>query len=85
MLFQTAAAIANEKKSEKKSKEEKKKKKKKKKLEKAKEHEDECFRCELGGELVMCDKINCPKVYHLACLKLTAPPMGKGKISFMHI
>jgi len=81
----TAAAIANEKKSENRSKEDKKKKKKKKKnLEKAKEHEDECFRCELGGELVMCDKINCPKVYHLACLKLTAPPMGKWLCPWHH-
>lgn len=64
------AAAANEKRDQ-------KKKRRKKKLEKRREHEDECFRCGEGGELVMCDKGNCPKVYHLQCLKLTKPPSGK--------
>ena len=67
----TAAAVATEKKSK-----EAKKKKKKKKIEVKKEHEDDCFRCGEGGELVMCDHNSCPKVYHLQCLKLTKPPPG---------
>ncbi|XP_028624116.1 histone-lysine N-methyltransferase NSD3 isoform X3 [Grammomys surdaster] len=40
-------------------------------------HEDYCFQCGDGGELVMCDKKDCPKAYHLLCLNLTQPPYGK--------
>nr|XP_044987435.1 histone-lysine N-methyltransferase NSD3 isoform X2 [Jaculus jaculus] len=40
-------------------------------------HEDYCFQCGDGGELVMCDKKDCPKAYHLLCLNLTEPPYGK--------
>lgn len=40
-------------------------------------HEDYCFQCGDGGELVMCDKKDCPKAYHLLCLNLTQPPHGK--------
>ncbi|XP_054979658.1 histone-lysine N-methyltransferase NSD3 isoform X2 [Sorex araneus] len=40
-------------------------------------HEDYCFQCGDGGELVMCDKKDCPKAYHLLCLNLTQPPFGK--------
>jgi len=77
----TAAAAAQEKRArEANSKEAKKKKKKKVR----KEHEDDCFRCGWGGELVMCDKGNCPKVYHLQCLKLTKPPMGKWLCPWHH-
>jgi hypothetical protein len=57
-----------------------KKKKKRKNNEPKKEHEDECFRCGEGGELVMCDKLNCPKVYHLQCLNLAKPPHGENGI-----
>lgn len=32
------------------------------------EHEEVCFQCDLGGELLMCD--DCPKVYHLDCLNI---------------
>ncbi|ESO90323.1 hypothetical protein LOTGIDRAFT_123404, partial [Lottia gigantea] len=53
-----------------------KKKKRKKKIDIKKEHDDDCFRCEEGGELVMCDHNTCPKVYHLQCLNLTKPPTG---------
>ncbi|PVD31080.1 hypothetical protein C0Q70_10357 [Pomacea canaliculata] len=60
------------------------KKKKKKKLDVKKEHEDECFRCGEGGELVMCDKPNCPKVYHLQCLNLAKPPHGKWLCPWHH-
>ncbi|CAL1533797.1 unnamed protein product [Lymnaea stagnalis] len=75
----TAAAAANEKKAK-----EPKKKRRKKKLDPRKEHEDDCFRCGEGGELVMCDKGNCPKVYHLQCLKLTKPPSGKWQCPWHH-
>uniref|UniRef100_A0A2C9JRL9 Histone-lysine N-methyltransferase n=1 Tax=Biomphalaria glabrata TaxID=6526 RepID=A0A2C9JRL9_BIOGL len=75
----TAAATANEKKAK-----ELKKKRRKKKLDPRKEHDDDCFRCGEGGELVMCDKGNCPKVYHLQCLKLTKPPSGKWLCPWHH-
>ncbi|XP_063304493.1 histone-lysine N-methyltransferase NSD3 isoform X2 [Pelobates fuscus] len=52
-------------------------KKRKIKTEQKQMHEDFCFRCGDGGELVMCDKKDCPKAYHLLCLNLTQPPYGK--------
>ncbi|XP_029459790.1 histone-lysine N-methyltransferase NSD3 isoform X1 [Rhinatrema bivittatum] len=52
-------------------------KKRKVKTEQKQVHEDFCFRCGDGGELVMCDKKDCPKAYHLLCLNLTQPPYGK--------
>ncbi|KAM8974282.1 histone-lysine N-methyltransferase NSD3 isoform 2-T2 [Pelodytes ibericus] len=52
-------------------------KKRKIKTEQKQVHEDFCFRCGDGGELVMCDKKDCPKAYHLLCLNLTQPPYGK--------
>lgn len=39
-------------------------------------HEDECYKCGEGGELIMCDRRKCPKSYHLSCLKLTKLPRG---------
>lgn len=72
----TAAAVANEKRKETSDPKKKKRKPKKIKMDIKKEHEDECFRCGEGGEVVMCDKPNCPKVYHLQCLKLNKPPHG---------
>ncbi|XP_018407886.1 PREDICTED: histone-lysine N-methyltransferase, H3 lysine-36 and H4 lysine-20 specific [Nanorana parkeri] len=42
-----------------------------------KEHEDECFSCGDGGQLVSCKKTGCPKVYHADCLSLTRRPAGK--------
>uniref|UniRef100_S4RA71 Nuclear receptor binding SET domain protein 2 n=1 Tax=Petromyzon marinus TaxID=7757 RepID=S4RA71_PETMA len=48
------------------------------------EHEDECYRCGDGGELVMCDKKACPKAYHLSCLNLTKPPFGKWECPWHH-
>lgn len=39
-------------------------------------HEYFCFCCGEGGELVMCDRKDCPKAYHLLCLNLTKPPYG---------
>lgn len=75
-----AAATVEKKKKEKDGR----KKKRKKKLEAKKEHDDECFRCGEGGELVMCDKPNCPKVYHLQCLNLAKPPHGKWLCPWHH-
>ncbi|XP_019954932.1 histone-lysine N-methyltransferase NSD3 isoform X5 [Paralichthys olivaceus] len=40
-------------------------------------HEYFCFCCGEGGELVMCDRKDCPKAYHLLCLNLTKPPYGR--------
>lgn len=57
-----------------------KKKKQQRKLEKEKVAEDFCFRCTEGGHLVVCDFKNCSKVYHLECLKLSAPPKGNAKV-----
>ncbi|XP_040261248.1 histone-lysine N-methyltransferase, H3 lysine-36 specific isoform X2 [Bufo bufo] len=50
---------------------------KRKKTEMVKEHEDECFSCGDGGQLVSCKKPGCPKVYHADCLSLTRRPAGK--------
>lgn len=48
-------------------------------------HEYFCFCCGEGGELVMCDRKDCPKAYHLLCLNLTKPPYGNDKMSeFVH-
>ncbi|XP_045444827.1 histone-lysine N-methyltransferase NSD3 isoform X4 [Pipistrellus kuhlii] len=54
-----------------------KQKRRKIKTESKQMHEDYCFQCGDGGELVMCDKKDCPKAYHLLCLNLTQPPYGK--------
>ncbi|XP_013395889.1 histone-lysine N-methyltransferase NSD2-like [Lingula anatina] len=76
----TAAAAANEKK----AKEAKKRKKRRNKPDVKKEHEDWCFRCGEGGELVMCDRTKCPKAYHLGCLGLNKPPHGKWDCPWHH-
>uniref|UniRef100_A0A5K3EIB1 Histone-lysine N-methyltransferase n=1 Tax=Mesocestoides corti TaxID=53468 RepID=A0A5K3EIB1_MESCO len=39
-------------------------------------HDDFCYRCGDGGELILCDKSSCPKAYHLGCLGLVRPPFG---------
>lgn len=79
----TAAAAAQEKKvKEGKNKDKKKRKRRKPDLKKG--HEDDCFRCGEGGELIMCDRNGCPKVYHLNCLKLSKPPHGKWDCPWHH-
>ncbi|KAG9490787.1 hypothetical protein GDO78_006232 [Eleutherodactylus coqui] len=50
---------------------------KRKKTETVKEHEDECFSCGDGGQLITCKRPGCPKVYHADCLSLTRRPAGK--------
>ncbi|XP_059497133.1 histone-lysine N-methyltransferase NSD3 isoform X4 [Stegostoma tigrinum] len=77
----TAAATANE---EKAKNAKKKMKKRKTKIDVRKTHEDYCYRCCDGGELVMCDKKDCPKAYHLSCLNLTKPPFGKWECPWHH-
>ncbi|XP_043537388.1 histone-lysine N-methyltransferase NSD3 isoform X3 [Chiloscyllium plagiosum] len=77
----TAAATANE---EKAKNAKKKMKKRKTKIDIRKMHEDYCYRCCDGGELVMCDKKDCPKAYHLSCLNLTKPPFGKWECPWHH-
>ncbi|KAK6468429.1 histone-lysine N-methyltransferase NSD3 [Huso huso] len=47
-------------------------------------HEYFCFRCGDGGELVMCDKKDCSKAYHLLCLNLTKPPYGMWECPWHH-
>ncbi|VUZ55197.1 unnamed protein product [Hymenolepis diminuta] len=37
-------------------------------------HDIECYRCQDGGELIMCGKIDCPRVYHIGCLGLAKAP-----------
>jgi adenosinetriphosphatase len=37
-------------------------------------HEDYCFMCDGGGDLICCGQ--CPKVYHLKCAGLDAVPAG---------
>uniref|UniRef100_A0A4W3GW55 Histone-lysine N-methyltransferase NSD2 n=1 Tax=Callorhinchus milii TaxID=7868 RepID=A0A4W3GW55_CALMI len=62
----------------------KKIRKRKTKHEGRKEHEDECFRCRDGGQLVLCDRKICSKAYHLSCLSLTKPPFGKWECPWHH-
>ncbi|XP_067132924.1 LOW QUALITY PROTEIN: histone-lysine N-methyltransferase NSD2 [Centruroides vittatus] len=58
--------------------------KRKKRRSQARKHEDECFRCGEGGELVMCDRKSCPKSYHLNCLALSKPPYGRWECPWHH-
>lgn len=55
----------------------KKKKKKHEKKDFEKMHEDDCFTCGEGGNLIMCDRRGCPKSFHKECLKLETVPRGK--------
>lgn len=56
-------------------------KKRKLKTESKQTHEYFCYCCGEGGELVMCDRKDCPKAYHLLCLNLTKPPSGSYAIA----
>ncbi|KAG9330431.1 hypothetical protein JZ751_025345 [Albula glossodonta] len=59
-------------------------KKRRVKVESRQTHDYFCFRCSEGGELVMCDKKDCPKAYHLLCLNLTKPPFGRWECPWHH-
>lgn len=63
------------------------KRKYKKRKSEGKKSEDECFRCGDGGQLVLCNKKNCTKAYHLSCLNLTKRPFGKRdpRITEQHV
>ena len=39
-------------------------------------YDDECFICNEGGDLVICDYPDCYKVYHLSCIGLKELPDG---------
>uniref|UniRef100_A0AAV2JH78 Histone-lysine N-methyltransferase, H3 lysine-36 specific n=1 Tax=Knipowitschia caucasica TaxID=637954 RepID=A0AAV2JH78_KNICA len=60
------------------------KRKYKKKKSEGKKSEDECFRCGDGGQLVLCNKKNCTKAYHLSCLNLTKRPFGRWDCPWHH-
>ncbi|XP_036383499.1 histone-lysine N-methyltransferase NSD3 [Megalops cyprinoides] len=59
-------------------------KKRKLKPENKQNHEYFCFCCGDGGELVMCDKKDCPKAYHVLCLNMTKPPYGRWECPWHH-
>lgn len=40
-------------------------------------HEDECYICGDGGELLLCDKVGCSKCYHRDCLGGNVTTRGK--------
>ena len=40
-------------------------------------HDDDCFVCGDGGELIMCSRNKCTKTYHVECLKLEKRPYGR--------
>lgn len=54
-----------------------KRKKKGRKRKNEKDTENECFRCGLAGDLILCDMSMCPKGYHLHCLELKESPKGR--------
>ena len=43
------------------------------------EHDDACFICRDGGELLLCDHKACPRAYHLACLSRKLVPAKSQK------
>ncbi|KAK7904576.1 hypothetical protein WMY93_017183 [Mugilogobius chulae] len=60
------------------------KRKYKKRKNDGKKSEDECFRCGDGGQLVLCNKKNCTKAYHLSCLNLSKRPFGRWDCPWHH-
>ncbi|XP_068132273.1 histone-lysine N-methyltransferase NSD2 isoform X2 [Hyperolius riggenbachi] len=49
-----------------------------------KESEDYCFRCNDGGDLILCDRKICTKTYHLSCLDLDKHPFGRWECPWHH-
>ncbi|KAM9330334.1 histone-lysine N-methyltransferase NSD2 [Gastrophryne carolinensis] len=69
---------------EKAKKAKKKAKRRRTKGEGKKDSEDYCFRCNDGGELILCDRKICTKTYHLSCLDLDKRPFGKWECPWHH-
>ncbi|XP_066478512.1 histone-lysine N-methyltransferase NSD2 [Tiliqua scincoides] len=61
-----------------------KRRRRKTKNEARKKSEDYCFRCNDGGQLVLCDRKSCTKAYHLSCLDLVKRPFGKWECPWHH-
>ncbi|EDV20850.1 uncharacterized protein TRIADDRAFT_31338 [Trichoplax adhaerens] len=60
------------------------KRKKRKKRKRAIKHEDECYVCGDGGQLIMCSRKSCYKCYHLECLTIDGIPRGKWDCPWHH-
>lgn len=45
-------------------------------VESDKETDDTCLLCGEGGELIVCDQRECPRVYHTYCVQLSEVPEG---------
>ncbi|XP_048876476.1 histone-lysine N-methyltransferase NSD3-like isoform X1 [Brienomyrus brachyistius] len=75
--MQPKSAVVAEKEEKARSSKAKPKKRKVKPCEGKLAHEHVCFLCGEAGELVTCDRKDCPKAYHLRCLSLTKPPHGR--------
>ncbi|XP_071982313.1 histone-lysine N-methyltransferase NSD2 [Engystomops pustulosus] len=69
---------------EKAKKSKKKPKRRRSRADGKKESEDYCFRCNDGGELIVCDRKLCTKTYHLSCLDLDKRPFGKWECPWHH-
>lgn len=73
-IFQNSSSNASE---EKAGKAKRRVRRRKTKSEARKKSEDYCFRCNDGGQLVLCDRKSCTKTYHLSCLGLVKRPFGE--------
>lgn len=74
---QHAITVAEKSKNSKLKKTKNNKVKRKKTNKNKKAHDDECFSCGDGGELICCDRSQCTKAYHKDCLIMDKPPTGK--------
>jgi len=49
-----------------------------------KNHDDFCFQCGSGGELVLCDQKDCPRSYHKECVNLPVVPKQRWICPWHH-